>query len=351
MIKQKIRCVSYLMLFILNVGYSQTPSNCNAPQVLLNVYDHDIKNITLREMYQAQSPDTALVRIPQYWLDPVTDGLAAIFNTNLLERDSIFSLYCVHDKTSFFRTHQQLLIEVDTNYTWTKQWQNLNALTGNPHIDSLVMAYDLSVTNFYNWSIGNFAVLKSDSVWNVFALIEQFELESGVIYGEPNGTIGARGKIEYQELNGAQYFDFYFEFNDCFDGCDNYRKWSFKVNSDCSVEYLGFTDWGYFMIEPLPSPLFCEISTSVDDVLNENSIRLYPNPTEGLTMIETDLSKRFEGTVSVQSLTGQILHTEQLIAPIGLQTFPVDLSGLSSGVYLISLQSSEAVVTSKLIKH
>jgi hypothetical protein len=56
---------------------------------------------------------------------------------------------------------------------------------------------------------------------------------------------------------------FYFEWSDCFDGCDNYRVWHFKVVFKIAAwTYLGFDDWGFFgVLLPLPAPLNCNIST------------------------------------------------------------------------------------------
>ena len=53
------------------------------------------------------------------------------------------------------------MIYVDTNYSWTQAWQNLNSITGNAYIDSLVVKYNLTVKDFYQAS-WTYALLVTD---------------------------------------------------------------------------------------------------------------------------------------------------------------------------------------------
>ena len=330
------------------IASAQVSSSCIVPQLLAQEYERDIKNLSIRRIIQLQSADTALVRIPQLWQDTIAEGLAAIFNaTSIPERDSIFNLYCVHDNTTLMQTYHGLLVQVDTNYAWTQAWQNLNAITGNSFIDSLVVKYDLNVAQFFNWSFGNYALLHTDSLWNIYALIDSIEMEPGVIYGEPDQMIGGAGKMDYHTAGNDRYYDFYFEFNDCFDGCDNYRKWMFKVDSNCAVDYLGFVDWGVFGISPLPLPVNCNTFTSLTTPHTSNNIvKVYPNPTNSIVTIQPAEELK-NASVSVLDVSGRLL-----IRPEPLDQLKIlDLKKLQSGIYfLIIRQNNLLIETCKLVK-
>lgn len=325
-----------LLLFVsaLTMSHAQTPSSCLSTQLLSHEYELDIKNLVLRRMLQLQNPDTVLVNIPQTWQDTISEGIAAIFNAvTIAERDTVFNLYCVHDNTTPQQVYQSMLISVDTSYAWTDAWQNLTSLTGNPNIDAMVTKYDLQVDQFYNWSFGNYAELSTDSLWNIYALMDSLEKEPGVIYAEANSIIGSAGKITYDKVGSERFYNFYFEFNDCFDGCDNYRMWQFKVNADCSVEYLGFIDWGVFGISPLPFPVNCNTFTSINEHVSDKlEYVVYPNPVSS-TLIISAANAVTNNFANIYDVTGRLLlNTKRFFG-----TEKIDLANLPDGLYFLKI--------------
>lgn len=329
------RCSVFICLFLSLVATSpaQVVSDCNVPPLLQQHYSRDFANLAMRAMWMANSPDTALVHIPPYWLDQAGGGMAAIFNaTSIPQRDSIFDRYCVHDWTSSVQTYEGYLMEVDTYYAWTQAWRNLVTLTGNAPLDSMLVRYDLQVTQFFNWSIGSFALLETDSLWNNRALIDSLETIPGIFYGEPNAIFGAAGRIALHIAGNERYYDFYFEFNDCFDGCDNFRRWQFRVNPDCSVDYLGFVDWGYFGIEPLPAPLDCNISTSLPHVMELGYIA-FPNPATSLLHVQG--LPMTPCTVSLYDVQGRKVQQTQ----VDQGKLSWEVAHLPRGMYLLEVQT------------
>jgi len=335
--------VFFLCLFIgFNVSYGQIiPSNCNPSNELLDQYTWDVRNLTLRRMWELNSPDTALVTIPYQWQDTIKDGLAAICNAaSIPERDSVFNFFCVHDLASsgIFIT-KEIMVFVDTNYSWTDAWQNLISLTGNPQIDTIVTKYDLEVVDFYNFSFGNMALLSSDSLWNVYALIDSLEMVPGVEYGDPNQQIGAAGRISYDKSGTERYYTFWFQWNDCFDGCDNAHAWNFKVYEDCSVEYLGFENWGVFEILPLPDPINCNLfSGTTENELHINDYSVFPNPV--LDNLTITCQNEKPSQVSVYNYTGKMIRKTNFI-----RTTNLDFSNLPSGIYLVYFSDEKGIVS------
>lgn len=307
------------------------PASCDPLPELVAQYTWDVRNLTLRRMWELNSPDTALVSIPLTWQDTILGGLAAIHNTFVLpERDSVFNLYCVHDMaaTNLFIT-KEIMVFVDTTYPWTDAWQNLLTVTGNPEIDTLMTTYDLEVIEFYNFSFGNMALLSTDSLWNVYALIDSLEMIPGVEYGEPNQLLGAAGRIIYSKTGNLRNYTFWFEWNDCFDGCDNAHAWNFRVYEDCTVEFLGTDDWGFFGILPLPEPINCNVQTGTPE--NESGTEdypIFPNPADDELNITGPPDKEVQ--VTIYDFTGKVIEQMNF-----MNTVKLDFSRVRSGIYLL----------------
>lgn len=83
---------------------------------------------------------------------------------------------------------------------------------------------------------------------------------------------------------------------------------------------------------------------SVKDVKKEIETKIYPNPTSGIVNITAD--NEIESIV-VYSLNGQILKTEKTSRE---KKISVDISGFSSGTYLLKVKTNNGEKTIKLIK-
>ena len=348
---KKVQFIIFFVLMVSNLR-AQVPSSCSIPQEMVKAYDRDIAQLAVKHLYDYQSPDFSFVNIPQRHLDTIAEGLAAIYNaTSIPESDSVFNLYCVHNHNGWPYQYDGFLVKVDTNYSWTDAWKNLNTNTGDPLMDTILTRYNLQIERFYSWSIGNIALLKpipdKDSSWNIYALTDSFELVPGVIYAEPNNFWGFPGKIVYDIVDRYRYYNFYFEFNDCFDGCDNYRKWMFRVDEHCSVEYLGFEEYGFFRISPLPPPSNCNLFTSVsENSILDNDWRIFPNPSNGHLQFSTDIELIDKGCkIEIYNISGERIYESMIEKP----NLDINLSKYASGIYLVKFIDGQKNRVKKII--
>ncbi|MBK9637558.1 MAG: T9SS type A sorting domain-containing protein [Bacteroidetes bacterium] len=337
-----------LFISIFNSSQAQIQSSCVSPPLLTTEYKRDIAQLASSRLFLLQSPDTIFVKIPQAYIDTISEGLAAIFNaTSIPERDSVFNLYCVHNLNPFdgFGAYAGFLIKVDTNYSWTNAWQNLITITGDPLMDTLTTKYNLKISQFYNWTIGNYAELSVDSSWNIFALMDSLEMVPGVITVEQNSYVGVAGKISYNTNGNSRYYDFYFEYADCFDGCDAYRKWMFKVNPDCSVEYLGIDNWCYWDQFgtpgqcPFPAPLNCNTFTPVKEIVGQDAnILISPNPTNGKFQIEiSGIDLVNPSNLEIYNMQGELIFKTSISS---LKSY-LDLGSPAKGIYLVKISNKQ----------
>ena len=313
-----------LALFIANALPAQTPSDCTISEGLADAYEKDVVGLVVKRMQALNSPDLSLIDIPQSWKDTLLEGMSGIYHApGMAEADSVFNLYCVHDN-SFSPAVLGFIIGVESGSAMDEAWSAGEMLTGEPLLDSLLTTYNFT---FQNYISGIHAgVFYTDQYINLLALGEILASNvDGVAYGEPDYLIGGAGRIDYSiDENGNQQFGFRLEWNDCFDGCDNFYTWFFEVTPDCEVSFLGIEEGGFFGIEPLPEPVNCMLSSSENSVYKAEEWILFPNPSNSvlhLSRIPDQGNWSIWNAQGQQILNGDVTH------------WPLDISNLSNGLY------------------
>jgi hypothetical protein len=77
-------------------------------------------------------------------------------------------------------------------------------------------------------------------------------------------------------------------------------------------------------------------------------LNVYPNPTDGNVAIDFNLAKPSDGTVEVFDLLGNVVYTYAFTNTM-TDTQYIDLSFLSSGMYMVVLSTAEERVTQRLL--
>ena len=88
-----------------------------------------------------------------------------------------------------------------------------------------------------------------------------------------------------------------------------------------------------------------DVVTGIDDpVSGEESLKIYPNPTNNLLTIESEYPDHY--SIEITSLNGQQLFTGEMEGT----SHQFDLSHLQKGVYFITIRSTDFINTRKIIK-
>jgi hypothetical protein len=76
--------------------------------------------------------------------------------------------------------------------------------------------------------------------------------------------------------------------------------------------------------------------------LNEGlfTLNAYPNPSKGMVKIEFTSDINADGLLKVIDVTGHLILTQRIVMQEGFNNFDMDLSEITSGMYLIVLESS-----------
>jgi hypothetical protein len=101
-------------------------------------------------------------------------------------------------------------------------------------------------------------------------------------------------------------------------------------------------------INPLRSSTEASSLESLADFTLNNSIKLYPNPTNGILTVEiSGLLEVEQGEIRILDTSGRTVKYSESIAP--QNTF--DLSGQANGIYLLRISLNDETKTWKIIKH
>jgi hypothetical protein len=78
-------------------------------------------------------------------------------------------------------------------------------------------------------------------------------------------------------------------------------------------------------------------------------VSLFPNPANDKVTVEFFTNTESDVTVSITSISGQLVREANASAKTGTTMIPVDLSGLTKGVYVVNVKSVNGVATQKIV--
>lgn len=77
---------------------------------------------------------------------------------------------------------------------------------------------------------------------------------------------------------------------------------------------------------------------------------LSPNPANSILSLQTISSTDMTGTILIYDMTGVMVQNESINLKNGLNTLPINIEDLASGIYLLSLKTDDGVQIEKIIK-
>ena len=328
-----------------NILQGQIPYPENPSTVLYNLYRKEICKFAVQQQYQQLSPDTNSATIPQAWKDTILSCFDAVLHSGFAEADSVFNLFCVHDRSWDHHRYadKRFMVGLDTTVEWTSAWMNLIPLTTNTYLNQLVMYYGIKIVSFNNFGSGPYqqwVIIETDEFLNADAMCDTLMKANGIPWAQGDCQfLPLDGKISYHKEGAFHYLDFKFEWN-CTneDGCWNSRTWKFSVNNQWQTHYLGFDDfWGLDWL-PLPEPENCNPfpGIGINDPITHH-VSIYPVPvTDKLTFSFGTIYLK-NATLHIYDFQGRIV----LSVPVIHNRFEVDLKSFNPGVFFYSCSNDK----------
>lgn len=116
-----------------------------------------------------------------------------------------------------------------------------------------------------------------------------------------------------------------------------------KSNSACQLTLSRQITIGQGTCNPSPGCV-----SSVQDLLLDAAITIYPNPNNGSFVIEMDEARRKTAMVRVLNMWGQTIYTTSAVDLSGQAKISVDMPNVAPGIYLINVQAEDASVTKRV---
>ena len=93
------------------------------------------------------------------------------------------------------------------------------------------------------------------------------------------------------------------------------------------------------------------IATGISEQSRETSLIVYPNPTTGITTVSIELLLNTESKIEIYNLSGSLVQSEKFNITSGDTKKQIDISNLTSGVYLLKVIANNEYKTIKVVKH
>jgi len=89
--------------------------------------------------------------------------------------------------------------------------------------------------------------------------------------------------------------------------------------------------------------------TNVEELIFDQSIEIFPNPTSGSALLKLDLERRSNLTIQISNQLGQVVD-HFVEKNVGIGNIDLNTSNLTDGIYYISITNGEVFTTKKLVK-
>ena len=217
-----------------------TTACCTLEDSLAQVVSLEAAHLSRADVYAQGGPWVDSIELPPELLNTYYEAICAVRNEHSAITDSLFAVlhYSYHPSTSV----DMVEIGVDKNEPWYLKLRDSSSPTGYAPLDSLISAYELTVTYIYegnNSANLDYVFFRAGRYLNVEALSRAFEALDGVGSVSPSGGAGDGDRLEGAVFPNFTSLLFSIGSGDCPSGCTDRSFYEFRVYPDCGVEFCG----------------------------------------------------------------------------------------------------------------
>lgn len=92
-------------------------------------------------------------------------------------------------------------------------------------------------------------------------------------------------------------------------------------------------------------------TTSIDEVINTQSVNVYPNPAKNIVNVELKALKSFNTTINITDVTGKVVLTLDYNVAVGNNVITLDTEQLAAGNYFITINTDEGALVKQFVKN
>jgi hypothetical protein len=94
---------------------------------------------------------------------------------------------------------------------------------------------------------------------------------------------------------------------------------------------------------------YLDACTGIGEKSKDVTVSVFPNPSNGEFTLELNAAKSVVASLSIANNLGMAVYSEKDVAINGKTVKNLNLTGLSSGIYMLTLQNGEMKITQKLL--
>ncbi len=207
----------------------------------------------------------------------------------------------------------------------------------------------------YYWRV-NAQHAKASSLWSdvwTFTTVNSVNLvspEDGAI------NVNACPRLIWEEVPGASKYELWVDTDESFS--NPMMRIETIPSSQCQAQMEKNTDY-YWKVRGIValdtsgwSPVWkftIEGTEAIDEIIEANSVALFPNPSNGAFTVQLNASKSEEVNVQVIDISGRVVYNDVVSCSVGKNNIAIDLDELPAGVYQVNLKVENNVISRKLI--
>jgi hypothetical protein len=320
-------------------------STCTATDSIVKLYRKSADKLAVRRSEYVSDTYKDSVSINKQLSDKYLRALLAVYNaTSLAARDTvvvvpiIVDYYIPHDLNS-------ILVGGDSSKMWVKNLKDDLLPCGNPSVDYLITKYHLKKTGYsygyifpFNLSI-TFS-FRTDSNCHINRLCDKFNSlsQQGVTSSQPNNE-NRSDNFNITDSINSNFTELTYSlgWGGCMIPCMYRRYWTFRVQTDCTVEYRG--SYG----DVLPFNIFAGVT---DTKLTKENILLFPNPANDKVKISSSSQSLEDCDIELSDLSGKVVYS---LCGFNCLNEMIDVTNLNSGLYFVRVQIGQNQIVKKLV--
>ena len=93
---------------------------------------------------------------------------------------------------------------------------------------------------------------------------------------------------------------------------------------------------------------FAVTGVGISELINPDSIILYPNPTDGILNVAYSFTKNSDLIIKIMNVNGQIIYTQNLKSFVGEYKHSIDMTPYAKGIYCIQIITAGETITKKI---
>lgn len=205
------------------------------PAAVAAAYREDAARMALRHLGKGIELASAPAEVPDELATSLYYALARVYHAAAADYDLVAGIHTFPEPEM-----RSLLVHFRGDASFASAWRRSETLTGERALDELLARYDLVVSRYYNWSIGEYVTLTAvDRPLNLARVARELRGVSGILLVESNGSIGGGNDITVTSVPNGWQLTYHLRWGDCPAGCIEGHWWRFTVLSDGTVRFDG----------------------------------------------------------------------------------------------------------------